>query len=282
MKKRRGRWLVAAVALCLALAALLAWRGDWRYRAYRMIRPCAYPALTVAHPDGLASRSVEDLLNDPRVTVDPDLLLINRESPIPSTYAPTLAERDGFRMEESVAKAYDALARAVLEQTGETLLIRSAYRDASEQGEEHAGAEMGVAAPTGYSEHECGLALDVCVSGYGGMSFLKTRAGRFVGEHCAEYGFIIRYPDAKTKVTGYVYEPWHIRYVGAPHAEIIMRAGITMEEYFDLLTPDTYLQGGDYLLYRTKSESFDMPTDFLSCTVTTDHLGYRIFAFEMR
>ncbi len=282
MKKGRARWPVAAVALVLiGVAALLAWRGDWRYRVSRFLKPYRYPALTAISPNGFSERRVDDLLCDARVTVEPHLLLINLDHPVPSGYQPTLSEREGFWMEQTVAKAYDALANAVYLQTSEYLCVRSAYRNADEQSETHQGSEMGVAASTGYSEHECGLALDVCVPGYGGMSFLKTRAGRYVGEHCAEYGFIIRYPDAKTNVTGYAYEPWHLRYVGRPHAEIIMASGITLEEYFEALLPDTYLQNGNYILYRTKSDSFRMPTDFLSCTVTTDHLGYRIFAFEV-
>ncbi len=282
MKKRRARWFAITLALVLiGAAALVAWRGDWRYRVFRLFKPYRTPVLTGISPDGFSEKTVAELLCDARVTVEPDLLLVNRDHPIPNGYLPTLVERENFLMEAHVADAFDALKRAVFEETGERLCIRSAYRDANEQGAEHQNAEMGVAAPMGYSEHECGLALDVCVPGYGGMSFLKTRAGRYVGDHCAEFGFIIRYPDAKTEVTGYRYEPWHIRYVGRPHAEIIMASGITLEEYFEALLPDTYLQSGNYILYRTRSDSFLMPSDFVSCTVTTDHLGYLIFAFEV-
>jgi D-alanyl-D-alanine carboxypeptidase len=173
------------------------------------------------------------------------------------------------------------------------LVVNSAYRNKADQqsiydrnvqqnGEDYAKQYVALA---GFSEHHTGMAVDLTFyRAAEGISIPVAQHpnGSWLKEHCAEYGFIIRYPDTKTKVTGYVYEPWHIRYVGAPHAEIIMRAGITMEEYFDLLIPDTYLQSGSYVLYRTKSDSFHMPTDFLSCTVTTDHLGYRIFAFEMR
>jgi D-alanyl-D-alanine carboxypeptidase len=283
MKKRRARWLAVSLAIVLiGVAALLAWRGDWRYRVSRLLKPYRTLTFSWITPDGFSERAVEELLSDARVTVEPDLLLINRDHPIPKGYSPTLIECESFLMEGRVAESYDALKRVVFEKTGDQLCIRSAYRDANEQSAEHQSAEMGVAAPMGYSEHECGLALDICVPGYGGMSFLKTRAGRYVGDHCAEFGFIIRYPDAKTKITGYTYEPWHLRYVGRPHAEIIMASGITLEEYFEALLPDTYLQSGDYLLYRTKCDSFRMPTDFISCTVTVDHLGYRIFAFEMK
>ena len=55
--------------------------------------------------------------------------------------------------------------------------------------------------------------------------------GKWLAKHCAEYGFIIRYPKGKEHITGYTYEPWHIRYVGKEAATFIMEENITLEEY---------------------------------------------------
>jgi len=68
----------------------------------------------------------------------------------------------------------------------------------------------------------------------------------WLAQHCHEYGFIIRYPKGKTDITGYIYEPWHIRYVGKEAAAEIAALGITFEEYILMVRSDRvqYLEGG--------------------------------------
>lgn len=88
----------------------------------------------------------------------------------------------------------------------------------------------------GHSEHETGLAIDV--SGSDGKCaaqdcFAGTPEAKWLASHSAEYGFIIRYPKGKEAITGYQYEPWHIRYVGSKVAKEISSRGITMEEYYN-------------------------------------------------
>ena len=80
----------------------------------------------------------------------------------------------------------------------------------------------------GHSEHQSGLAFDIGAldNGYG-----NTPGGRWLNAHCADYGFILRYPAGKESITGYQYEPWHVRYVGKEIASRIMSQGITLEEY---------------------------------------------------
>ncbi len=81
----------------------------------------------------------------------------------------------------------------------------------------------------GHSEHETGLAIDIidCHT-----VFETTKEGIWLAAHCCDYGFIIRYPKGKEEVTGYMYEPWHIRYIGSPElCRAITEAG-TMEEYY--------------------------------------------------
>ncbi|MED0675714.1 M15 family metallopeptidase [Aneurinibacillus thermoaerophilus] len=89
------------------------------------------------------------------------------------------------------------------------------------------------AAP-GHSEHETGLAIDV--SGSTGKCaaedcFANTPEAKWLAKHAPEYGFIIRYPKGKEAITGYKYEPWHIRYVGINIAKEIASKNITLEEY---------------------------------------------------
>lgn len=61
--------------------------------------------------------------------------------------------------------------------------------------------------------------------------FAQTEAAQWLYEHCAEYGFVLRYPADKTEITQIIYEPWHFRYVGVEAAEYMMENGLTLEEY---------------------------------------------------
>ena len=89
----------------------------------------------------------------------------------------------------------------------------------------------------GYSEHHTGLAVDMGGSGDFSitMSFEGTPACEWLMEHCAEYGFILRFPKDKEDITGVIYEPWHYRYVGVEHAKYIMEHGLCLEEYLAML-----------------------------------------------
>lgn len=104
-------------------------------------------------------------------------------------------------------------------------------------GEEH--ARKYVAFP-GTSEHQTGLAMDVSSPSVGNAleeSLADTKEGQWLAEHAADFGFIIRYPKGKEHITGYAYEPWHLRYVGEKIARPIMEQGITLEEYFPDAVP---------------------------------------------
>ncbi len=86
----------------------------------------------------------------------------------------------------------------------------------------------------GRSEHHTGFALDITSASMGwGLSqdFADYPDGKWINEHCHEYGFILRYPKGKTEITGYDYEPWHFRYVGVEVATYIMENDLTLEEY---------------------------------------------------
>lgn len=91
-------------------------------------------------------------------------------------------------------------------------------------------------AEPGHSEHQTGLAMDV--SGSTGECavedcFAETPEARWVADHGPEFGFIIRYPKGKESITGYNYEPWHLRYVGTAWSKAIAATGLTLEEYLN-------------------------------------------------
>lgn len=87
----------------------------------------------------------------------------------------------------------------------------------------------------GTSEHQTGLSIDISAKSVGNQLIPKlgeTAEGKWLQAHCADFGFIIRYPNGKEAITGYAYEPWHVRYVGKKIAQEIMEQGLTLEEYF--------------------------------------------------
>lgn len=90
--------------------------------------------------------------------------------------------------------------------------------------------EQTVARP-GTSEHHTGLAFDLTVPGY---YFGDTPQARWLEEHCWDYGFILRYTANKEHITGYLPEPWHVRYVGETHSRFMQRHDLALEEYLAL------------------------------------------------
>ena len=86
-------------------------------------------------------------------------------------------------------------------------------------------------ARAGHSEHQTGLAFDI---GQVSQAFGNTAAGKWLATNCHKYGFIIRYPKGKELITGYSYEPWHVRYVGVNVATEIMEKSLTLEEYLGI------------------------------------------------
>ena len=98
------------------------------------------------------------------------------------------------------------------------------------QAEEIAADEV---ARPGTSEHQLGLAVDIISNDYPWLDegWADTDEAAWLEEHCAEYGFILRYPPDKSGLTGIIWEPWHFRYVGKEAAVYIMENGLCLEEY---------------------------------------------------
>jgi len=93
-----------------------------------------------------------------------------------------------------------------------------------------------VSSVPGRSEHQTGLAIDVSSPSVGNVLeevFGTSKEGQWLAEHAAEYGYVIRYLKGEEDTTGYVYEPWHIRYIGTDLASDVVKSGLTLEEYFD-------------------------------------------------
>ncbi len=182
------------------------------------------------------------------------LILVNRDNPLPANYTVQTAELpNGLLVDERCYPDLQDMMDACRE-AGLSPVICSAYRTQAFQEElyqsqiekqlalgysqERAETEAGkqVAVP-GTSEHQLGLAVDIVDMSYQLLDSSQedTAVQKWLMEHSWEYGFILRYPDGKSDITGITYEPWHYRYVGRENAEQIYRTGVCLEEYLGCL-----------------------------------------------
>ncbi len=282
--KKRYRVLcivLAAVVLAVGLGVLYM-HGEWWYPVLQSLRIYPAPDLTEVELTGQTRRwTLDELLATEGVTLSNNLLLVNAAHPLPEGYEAVLTEYNGARMHPMMVDPYVALRDSVQAKTGARIYVASDFRTAEEQAAILASSEEGIAAELGCSEHEAGLALDVYAPYYAGEEFLGSRAGRRVNDICGQYGYIIRYPKHKTDVTGIAYEPWHLRYVGEPHAEVIMESGLCLEEYLDLLAVGVWYAHGDFLISRRTAEDLILPEGFSSCDISPDNMGYYVLTLKM-
>ncbi len=177
-----------------------------------------------------------------------ELTLVNYRWAVPEEWSIELTElRDDQRVDSRMYPALQEMFDAC-RADGLYPLVWSSYRETQEQqrlmdekieafiaqgmsrSKAEQEAEDWVAKP-GYSEHQLGLAVDINSEDEALCSSWDVYA--WMAENCAEYGFILRYPQDKTDITGIDYEPWHFRYVGKEAAREIMDRGICLEEYID-------------------------------------------------
>lgn len=189
-----------------------------------------------------------------------EILLANPWNFIHDDYAPDLVELslsisvEGMYVDRS---CYDALVRMMNDCNKECpeACVVSAYRTMDhqtnnynrkvkyylDQGYNQAEAEelaAKIIAVPGTSEHQLGLAVDIVDTRLWALENEQAElpAQKWLMENCYKYGFILRYPQDKTDVTGIIYEPWHYRYVGTDVAKELYSAGLTLEEYLDGLS----------------------------------------------
>jgi D-alanyl-D-alanine carboxypeptidase len=208
-----------------------------------------------------------------------DLLLVNKDHPVPKGLHPeeeavSLIKNpefiDGFGvldhqvlLSPRLAERFATMVKAAGKEGINHFLISSGYRDEEKQDELYRQMGSKLALPAGYSEHNLGLSLDI------GSSQAEMNAapeGRWLKENAWKYGFILRYPDDKTAITGIQFEPWHFRYVGLPHSAIIHKNGFVLEEYMDYLkeqqSVSITVQGQKYhvFYYRvTQKQTIQVP-----------------------
>lgn len=180
------------------------------------------------------------------------MILVNRDYILPDGYMPVLepaveGDYEDIKLDYRVAPYYNEMYQAALED-GVELVPISGYRSVERQTRnfenkiqkyindgysktEATQMAATIILPPGTSEHNAGLAMDIC-SLY--ESFEKTEEFEWLSENAADYGFIMRYPEDKQDITKIIYEPWHWRYVGVEAAKEMKASGQCLEEYLGL------------------------------------------------
>ena len=179
------------------------------------------------------------------------ILLVNKENELDEGFVPDdlvelntdFINNGDPNVNKLTSEAAEALEKMFIDakKSNVYLLGVSGYRDYNYQknlyeaevevfGEQRASNYV---AMPGESEHQTGLAMDVLSKDYQVLDegFKNTKAYSWICDNCKDFGFIIRYPEGKEEITGYKYEPWHIRYVGVEAAKEIYEKGITLEEF---------------------------------------------------
>lgn len=222
-------------------------QGDWYVILYG--GKTAY-----AHSNYLSEVAPASTLQSDRIVIDPtrsdwNLVVVNASREMPAGYEPKLAEifDTGVYMDYRVAPHYEEMYTAA-KADGIILTPFSGYRSYARQKrnyenltetymsrynlnrEQAAKKAATVILPPGTSEHNLGLAMDICNT-YD--SFAQQKEYAWLVENAHKYGFILRYTAEKQSITGIVPEPWHWRYVGVEYAEKIKNSGLCLEEYLD-------------------------------------------------
>lgn len=229
--------LLSAALLLLLITVLMRWLA-------------APPALAVIEPVGLSAQSEADAVGASDAGQDWQLILVNAQHALPDDFSVELADvGSGHSVDARIASALQVMlddCRAA----GLEPLICSSYRTQQIQqslfddkvqrliaegyAPDAAQAKAGtvVAAP-GTSEHQTGLAVDLVDAGNQNLDETQeqTPVQQWLIAHSWEYGFVLRYPNDKSSVTGIIYEPWHYRYVGKDAARDMHEGGLCLEEY---------------------------------------------------
>ncbi len=247
-RARLIRWFLLFVVLAAIVVGIAWWRNQELSKSSQTLTP---------NSSNIASKTPASLNINLHSVNDPASIwvVVNKGRLLPSDYVPAgLAEPNvalrlaasspEMKLQKVASEAMEKLFTAATN-SGLHLMLASGYRSYTEQASVYsaevqnngqAAADSESARP-GHSEHQTGLAADLEPAGRNCevMScFADTPEGKWLSANAYKYGFIIRYPKDKISLTGYAYEPWHIRYVGLDLAAEINKTGQSLEQFFGL------------------------------------------------
>lgn len=228
MHRQRANHHIALIGcMCLALLAYTGWTEQQEAPAPAEVPTAQAPAAA-------------DRMNS--MTPESFTVIVNKHHPLDAAYIPPdLTDAGGVLIRAAAAERFRVMVSAAASE-GIAITAVSGYRPATEQAHIHDSYTSVYGAPAadllsarpGYSEHQTGLAIDIGnPSGECALNacFASTPAGAWTEANAHRFGFIIRYPAGSESVTGYTYEPWHLRYTGLDAAAAIHAGGLTLEQY---------------------------------------------------
>ena len=208
------------------------------FTAYRLIFPKTTNNQQIVSDEVNQEQPITNPIPAPTKDMDPNhiqptyingILLVNKDYGLPPTFGngddPTALaklqqlQRDAQAQGINISNSYSGY-RSYQYQTQ----LYNNYVNL--HGEEEANT---FSAKPGFSEHQTGLTFDL--KDFNGQLVEDPITSQWIKDNCAKYGFIVRYPEGKEDITGYIYEPWHLRYVGEEAANQIMNNNTTLEQY---------------------------------------------------
>ena len=208
------------------------------FTAYRLIFPKTTNNQQIVSEEANQEQPITNPIPAPTKDMDPNqiqptyingILLVNKDYGLPPTFGngddPTALaklqqlQRDAQAQGINISNSYSGY-RSYQDQTQ----LYNNYVNL--HGEEEANT---FSAKPGFSEHQTGLTFDL--KDFNGQLVEDPITSQWIKDNCAKYGFIVRYPEGKEDITGYIYEPWHLRYVGEEVANQIMNNNTTLEQY---------------------------------------------------
>ena len=271
MRKNKLAWILLAAALCLLLYTIVVMRSDNRISVILGGTDGAF-----VQSDGLTFADPNAPTETPEPTIDiwpaiditqPLYTMVNADNPLSAAFEPDSDKISGTNMLLDVRALphLEELLQACRD-AGFTIYVTAAYRSYSYQNnlfnskasqiaygmgltgekayldpkyQEAADEARKLVMFPGTSEHQLGLAVDLMDKNYSRLVYenMDQEMFEWLDAHCAEYGFIKRYPTRKLLLTGWD-EPWHYRYVGVEAATFIMEHGICYEEFYAHYVPD--------------------------------------------
>lgn len=243
-----------------------------------------------------------------------NMILVNADNPVGEGFQPPALKSlkslitqpvklddDSIQADPCVADAMNAMLSAAKADGEATMRIQNGYRSYNRQKEifdstvnyhktqekkteqEAMTITKSKVAVPGYSEHHTGLCFDFGSVEAEGISFGQTSHAAWLKNNAYKYGFIIRYPEDKQSITGTIPEPWHVRYVGLPHSEIMQKQGLCLEEYWEALKSgpitETVDSGTYQVYYAPEGGSLTLPQG--ERTIASDGRGGVVVAVKV-
>lgn len=196
--------------------------------------------LIVAIIATIYSKTQRPMASTPTQVADDDLVLVNQQNPLNEEQLPTnlinLFEQPRsyelfsgeILLRPHVAAALQQMIADANKEGLTHFIVMSGYRTLAEQQDLYNEMGANYAMKPGYSEHHTGLALDI---GSTETTMDVALEGAWLASNAWRYGFILRYPADKVAITGIEFEPWHLRFVGLPHSQIMYEQNLALEEY---------------------------------------------------